>query len=640
MLKLNPRWSFSTKLSFWIVILAVPVFFASVGYHFRLSHQMIEIEAEEHANGVLNTAMHNIRRYLTSVETVTNIDSWLIENNLNADSLRAFAERIVYLNPYTDACAISTEPGVLPESPDRFFCYSYRQRGDTIVVRSSDTYDYSSKQWYRLPRDRHRPEWVVFYDETNPLKLDKRGMLATYSHPLYGNDGRFVGVVSTGMSLQHISQLLAEEKPYPHSYFILIDELGRFVGHPDSTLLFSETMFSIANPRKQADLIALGYEMTKGKQGRMSVVIDGAPSLVCFKPVPGTTWSLGIVCPNSDILHDYNRFYFVVISLLISGLLIIVLYCHRMVRRSFRPLMSLLSKTQEIASGNMDVTVARSQRIDNIGCLQNSYVSMLEALRHYMDSVRTASQEAQRYNEELERTTQLVVEADRQKTAFIQNMTHQVRTPLNIIMGYAQVLNTPGMSLTADNGISEEEIKSLASTMDHNSKQLNRLVLMLFDCSDVGMTETAQCQKHERLEVNATVREAMDYIRSVSPDVPIGFETDVPDDFVISTNKKFLQYSLGELLLNAIKYSDRQHIMMRISLTDFTIRFIVEDTGPGIPEADRELLFDFFTKVDDFSEGLGLGLPLTKRHASNLGGNFYLDSTYEKGCRFVFELPL
>ena len=70
------------------------------------------------------------------------------------------------------------------------------------------------------------------------------------------------------------------------------------------------------------------------------------------------------------------------------------------------------------------------------------------------------------------------------------------------------------------------------------------------------------------------------------------------------------------------------------------MRFVVEDTGTGIGEADRERMFDFFTKVDDLSEGLGLGLPLAKRHARNLGGDLTLDETYHDGCRFIIEIPI
>ena len=381
--------------------------------------------------------------------------------------------------------------------------------------------------------------------------------------------------------------------------------------------------------------------MTRGGQGSMSVVINDAPSLVCYKPVPGTTWSLAIVCTESDIFTDYNRFTYIAVSLLVIALFLIILYCHKMMARSLRPLRSLLEKTQEIAKGNMDLNIERLSRIDEMGCLQDSYVTMLESLRSNIDNVRQASDKACKYNKELEQATLLVKEADKQKTAFMQNMTHQVRTPLNVIMGYAQILNSSRMSILPCDCVSEEEIKSLAATMEHNSKLLTRLILMLLDSSDATFSETAISRNRETVPANTAMMEMVDYVMQLYPDLRvIGFETEVPDDLLITTNRQFLQYSLAEVLLNAAKYSDGQHIMTRITRTDTTIRFIIEDTGKGIAEADRERIFKFFTKVDDFSEGLGLGLPLTRRHVENLGGKFWLDNSYHDGCRFIFEFPL
>ena len=120
----------------------------------------------------------------------------------------------------------------------------------------------------------------------------------------------------------------------------------------------------------------------------------------------------------------------------------------------------------------------------------------------------------------------------------------------------------------------------------------------------------------------------------------VHFSTDVADDFCIHTNRLYLMRSLRELLYNAAKYSDGQHVLFQVSRTDTTVRFVVEDTGKGISAADRQRLFNFFMKVDDLSEGLGLGLPLAKRHAQNLGGDIVLDEDYHDGCRFILELPL
>ena len=79
---------------------------------------------------------------------------------------------------------------------------------------------------------------------------------------------------------------------------------------------------------------------------------------------------------------------------------------------------------------------------------------------------------------------------------------------------------------------------------------------------------------------------------------------------------------------------------MRITRTEDTVRFVVEDTGPGIQEKDINRLFEMFTKVNDLSEGLGIGLPLAKRHIQHLGGDLTLDTSYQDGCRFIIELPI
>jgi signal transduction histidine kinase len=97
--------------------------------------------------------------------------------------------------------------------------------------------------------------------------------------------------------------------------------------------------------------------------------------------------------------------------------------------------------------------------------------------------------------------------------------------------------------------------------------------------------------------------------------------------------------TLRELLFNAAKYSDGQHITLRITETSSTIQFIVEDVGPGVPPELQHLLFKPFVKVDDLSEGLGLGLPLSKRHALNLGGDLLYDADYHDGSRFILEIP-
>ena len=135
-------------------------------------------------------------------------------------------------------------------------------------------------------------------------------------------------------------------------------------------------------------------------------------------------------------------------------------------------------------------------------------------------------------------------------------------------------------------------------------------------------------------------RESIQYTYQHFPELKIHFTTELPDAFSIHTNRIYLMRTLREILYNSCKYSDGQHISLNIAATLTTVRFTFQDTGPGIPADHRQRIFDAFWKCNDLSEGLGLGLPLAKRHATHLGGSLTLDTDYHEGCRLVIELPL
>ena len=635
------RRSFSTKLSISILLLAVPIFFISLAVLFSQSRHIIRKEAVGRAHSVLGTAIQRVYRDVTTIETATNVNSWLIAEYLDPDSLMNLSYRIVRLNPHIDGCSISTEPDIFPKYGRYFSVYSIRDKTadgrDSIESAIEEQYEYFTKIWYKTPHDLGKACWTDFYDDTDSLEVTLSGLIASYSKPVYDNTGRMVAVISTDLSLSRLSKDIAKDKPYPHSYFMMVNKDGKFIIHPDTTKLFNQTIFSGLNPNDHSDIFALGHEMTTGVNGCMNVTLDGKPCIVCYQPIPGTSWSLAIVCPNSDILEEYYKLTYIIIPLLIVGFFIIILLCHRTVGHAILPLNQLLEKTQSIAAGNMEIHIPNTKREDVVGCLQNSFALMLQSLNFHMGSVRYSTEQAKLHNEELRQATELAKEADRQKRTFIQNVTHQIRTPLNIIMGFVQILSDK----TQIQALQKEELRNITDTMEHNSQLLTRMVLMLFDSSDTGFSEELLTSNQiTDIVCNDIAREVIGYGKKHFPNLSINLQSEVADDFSIRTNGLYLMRSLRELIYNSAKYSDGQHVIFRITTTDTTVRFIIEDNGKGIPEANREHIFDFFIKVDDLSEGLGLGLPLAKRHAQNLGGDLIFDEDYHDGCRFIFELPL
>ena len=144
---------------------------------------------------------------------------------------------------------------------------------------------------------------------------------------------------------------------------------------------------------------------------------------------------------------------------------------------------------------------------------------------------------------------------------------------------------------------------------------------------------------NDLVSCNELAREAFDGVRSlISNTVEMHLDSLVADEFTIKTNRHHLLIVLTELLFNALHFTREGSVIMRITTNGGKVLFTIEDTGPGIPQDKAEFVFEKFTKLDMFTEGLGLGLFLCRRVVELLGGNLTLDSQYSDGSRFILEL--
>lgn len=625
------RQSLSWKLSLGILLMAIPIFALALGILFEQSRNNIKSDATKHVTSMLNTTTEHFLRYMEMVETATNINDWEVIDKFDPDSIQIISHYIVALNGHIDGCSISMEPDVFPKYGRHFSVYTVREP-DTVTTVIEKEYDYFDKIWYKKPHMLGKSCWAVYYDESDSLALTLDGMIASYNKPLYDANKRFVGVISTDLSLLRLSKTITKEVPYEDSYFIMTGEEGRFYLHPDTTKLFKKTIFSDANPAENSDIIALGHEMTTGKKGTMSVNIDGRACIVSYQAVPGTDWSLALICPEQSILSNYNRLSIIVTPLVGIGLLLVLLFSIFTVAHAIRPLNKLTRKIQKITAGDYDEQIKVSPYNDIVGRLQNTFATMQKSLSQHVSDIQHMNDETSKSNDELVRLSELAKTANHQKTLFIQHVSHQIRTPLNIIMGFAQVLKDSKSSLP------EEEMKTITDMIKHNAQMLNRMVLMLSDCSAKGEMEELYKDKNEIVSCNDVAQECISYANEHFPEVNIKFKTDVSDDFSINSNHSLLMRSIRELLYNACKYSDGRNVLMHVTELGSMVRFIVEDTGTGIAEEDVSRLFEMFTKTNDLSEGLGIGLPLARRHIRNLNGDIILDKNYQGGCRFIIEI--
>ena len=315
------RRSLSAKLGFTILLLAIPIFIASLGIMFLQSRRLVRHTAMDRAVSALNATMQRVELHLSVVETSTSSNSWMATTYLTPDSLMAISRSIVTLNPHTSGCSIATEPDLFPQYGRHFSVCSVRQ-GDTVITVREAPYEYFQNSWYKIPKTQGKACWIDPSDGIREGALNRKDTIVSYCKPLY-RDGRFIGVISTDLSLRMLNEIVVREHPYPNSYFIMAGADGHVFIHPDTTQLFTNTLFSDIENSQQKDIVVLGREMTAGNKGTMLINIDGASCLVCYQPVPGTPWSLALISPESDILKGYYILANILVPLIFVGLLLI-----------------------------------------------------------------------------------------------------------------------------------------------------------------------------------------------------------------------------------------------------------------------------------------------------------------------------
>ena len=210
------RHSLSLKLGVTIISFVVVLFVVSLGLLYNRSRQLVKQEATERAEKVLDKTALRVAGYLSDIEAVTENVKWIVNQNQTPDSLLAYTHRIVTFGSDIDGCSITMEPDFYPPAVGRFSAYSVR-KGDSVITQREGDYDYYSKVWYKTAKDQGKPCWIDPFDDYNAGTLSNEDMIVSYSMPLKDKKGRFIGVISTDLSLTWLSKTISEEKPYPHS---------------------------------------------------------------------------------------------------------------------------------------------------------------------------------------------------------------------------------------------------------------------------------------------------------------------------------------------------------------------------------------------------------------------------------------
>lgn len=350
-----------------------------------------------------------------------------------------------------------------------------------------------------------------------------------------------------------------------------------------------------------------------------------------------------------------------------------------------KPLLKLLQIVEAIGEGRYDIEF-KQRRNDEIGLLAQGIGKMLQNLRlreTERDRANEALSQANRklerellergkaqaalkeLNETLEQRIQartadlelsnqrlrelgLVLEkakndaesANRAKSVFLANMTHELRTPMNAVLGFSRLMQS-------DKNLTDEQ-REVLDIINRSGTHLLSLINQVLDMAKIESGRMVV--ENAPFDLGATIRDVIDMMRERAVSKGLELYVDQSSTFprVIDADANKLKHILINLLGNAIKYTEKGEVILRLktqsSSADEPLVLIceVEDTGIGIAQADLPRIFDAFVQVGKMAEqhGTGLGLVITKQYVELMGGHISVSSELGKGSLFSVTVPV
>ena len=282
--------------------------------------------------------------------------------------------------------------------------------------------------------------------------------------------------------------------------------------------------------------------------------------------------------------------------------------------------------------------------------LESNFDSMSEGYQESLllyDRLEETCRELEETNRNLDIARLKAEESSRMKSEFIQQISHEIRTPLNIITGFSQVITSPDMELDVDTKA------DVCRQILENTDRITRLVNKMLELSDANSQAViGRDDQVPALQIAAEAVEASDIANAPHLDFNMNVSAEA-ETIVLNTNCHSAVRALTLILGNACKFTkapeahsrhdipqEKQKALLSIDVDDRMVRFVVEDTGIGIPAEEAEHIFEEFVQLNHYYDGTGIGLTVARSLARRLGGDIVLDTSYQPGARFVMTLPL
>jgi signal transduction histidine kinase len=453
----------------------------------------------------------------------------------------------------------------------------------------------------------------------------------TVSVPIEILAGVTIGVLQAEVSLIYLGeQVVARLEAGDTGYAYIVSRSGELIAHPQVKLVLQRRDLKTLEQVSQA---LASDPAEAGTRGALSRNMQGERVFSSYAPVPGLDWIVFIERPAGEVFRPLFASFRRTFILLLVGLGMALLASVLVARRILRPLETLRVGVERIGHGDLAFR------------LQVKTGDEMEALAEEFNRMSARLQEAYTGLEQkvVERTQELVAlnaqldQANRLKSQFLANVSHEFRTPMNAIIGFTRLVMRKTEAQIAP--LQHANLQKVLISAEH----LLTLINGLLDLSKIeaGRMEVTPV----RFDLAELVQAAAGTIEPMLKAERVTLVTDVARDLpALFTDREKLRQILMNLLSNAAKFTDEGVITVSAARVEGALRLSVSDTGIGMPPEALGYIFEEFRQVDMSSTrrhgGTGLGLAIVRRLARLLGGQVVAESQLGKGSTFTLTLPL
>jgi signal transduction histidine kinase/CheY-like chemotaxis protein/HPt (histidine-containing phosphotransfer) domain-containing protein len=502
----------------------------------------------------------------------------------------------------------------------------------STALNPEDDYDPRTRPWYAEALRSDSIRWTrpyLFFTSQQP------GITA--SRVLKDDQGNVEAVIAVDLTLGELSEFVAENRFSANGSLFILDESRNFLALPEEELpeelreVSRNDLLSISDLPGSAFAAAVSQYDARDKAGAgdaFTFRYNDQLFHAVFIPLASENWSwtIGSFLPEQDILGPLidDRRNIVIFTLIAGSIFALVGFLFSTTLT--RPLKEIQQSLRLIEGGGYPSVFPRNM-------LSREFVEIMDQLKAMSDSLQAYHQELE---ERVARRTEDLRLANEAKSRFLAMVSHEMRSPLQAILGYADILREKRVPRT--------EQQNHLQVIVNEGRQLQRFIAELLDSERISEGRFRLVPR--RFELTDTLGRLEARHRPRAMEKGLAFSVDVEGDISAPrfADDQRLEQILNNLLANAVKYTPSGEVRLEVTADQRGVGFAVQDSGPGIPSGDSERIFKRFEQLSSArasaEDGYGLGLAIARDLVELFGGTLELESPPEGGARFSFRIEL